>query len=156
VWLRRWLRASGRSKHLFMRRGKAAQPARPAREDAASANGRLVFEVDPELSAELRLAARAHDKPPEALVNDLLTRGLEREARRAQAEAALALLTPREQEIAWLTARGHTNHQIAKALVISSETVKTHIRHVLDKFGVRSKTDLRLLLLDLGVRWWEG
>jgi DNA-binding NarL/FixJ family response regulator len=156
VWFRRWLRASGRGKHSLVRRGQAAQSSRRARGEAASANGRLVFEVDPELSAELRLAARAHDKSPEALVTDLLTRGLEREARRAQAEAALAFLTPREQEIAWLTTRGHTNHQIAKALVISSETVKTHIRHVLDKFGVRSKADLRLLLLDLGVRWWEG
>ena len=68
MWFRRWLRASGRGKHLSVRRGKAAQLARRVREDAASANGRLVFEVDPELSAELRLAARAHDKSPEALV----------------------------------------------------------------------------------------
>jgi DNA-binding CsgD family transcriptional regulator len=41
-------------------------------------------------------------------------------------------------------------------LVISPETVKTHVRHVLEKFNVRSKAELRLQLLDLGVRWWEG
>jgi DNA-binding CsgD family transcriptional regulator len=39
--------------------------------------------------------------------------------------------------------------------VISSETVKSHIHNVLLKFGLRSKSDLRLLLLDLGIRWWQ-
>jgi DNA-binding CsgD family transcriptional regulator len=117
---------------------------------------RLVFEVDAELSTQLRLAARSQDMPPEMLVAELLARGLEQQALRVQAEAALVALTPREQEIVWLTARGHTNSQIAKALVISPETVKTHVRHVLDKFGVRSKADLRLLFIDLGMRWWEG
>jgi DNA-binding CsgD family transcriptional regulator len=87
------------------------------------------------------------------LITNLLARGLEQEALRAQAETTLSILTPREQEVAWLTARGHTNQQIAETLVISPETVKTHVRHVLDKFRVRSKADLRLLLLDLGVRW---
>jgi DNA-binding CsgD family transcriptional regulator len=39
--------------------------------------------------------------------------------------------------------------------VISPETVKTHIRHVLERFNVASKADLRLRLLDLKIRWWE-
>jgi DNA-binding NarL/FixJ family response regulator len=39
--------------------------------------------------------------------------------------------------------------------VVSTETVKTHVRHVLEKLGVRSKADLRLLLLDMGIRWWQ-
>jgi RNA polymerase sigma factor (sigma-70 family) len=171
VWLRRWFRS-----HSFGKRsiglGTGADAGEPGRatktlrvrapfagyhlEGPALVNGQLAFELDPELSAQLRMAARAHDMPPETLAADLLTRGLEQEALRAQAEAALAILTPREQEVAWLTARGHTNQQIAGILVISPETVKTHVRRVLGKFGVRSKSDLRLLLLDLGVRWWEG
>jgi len=121
----------------------------------ATGNGRLIFETGTELSTQLWLAARLQDITPEALVGELLTRGLEQEAFRVQAEAALATLTPREQEIAWLTAQGDTNRQIAENLVISPETVKTHMRHVLDKFNVNSKTDLRLLFVDLGVRWWE-
>jgi RNA polymerase sigma factor (sigma-70 family) len=121
----------------------------------ASNNGHLIFETDTELSTQLWLAARLQDITTERLVGELLTRGLAQEAFRVQAEAALATLTPREQEIAWLTAQGHTNRQIAENLVISPETVKTHMRHVLDKFNVNSKTDLRLLFIDLGVRWWE-
>jgi RNA polymerase sigma factor (sigma-70 family) len=121
----------------------------------ASSNGHLIFETDSELSTQLWLAARLQDVTPETLVGDLLVRGLEQEAFRTRAEAALGTLTPREQEIAWLTAQGHTNRQIAEDLVISPETVKTHMRHVLDKFSVNSKADLRLLFVDLGVRWWE-
>ena len=87
---------------------------------------------------------------------DLLARGLEQEALRFQAEVALKELTPREQEVAWLTGRGYTNYRIAEQLVISPETVKTHVRHILEKFEIHSKADLRLLLLDLGIRWWDG
>ena len=130
---------------------KRAQPESPS-----SGNGRLTLELDDGLFAQLRIAAHARGQSPETLTANLLVRGLEQEVLRAQAETTLAILTPREQEVAWLTARGHTNQQIAETLVISPETVKTHVRHVLEKFHVRSKVDLRLLLLDLGVRWWEG
>ena len=131
-------------------------PKRAKPESPSSGNGRLTLEIDDGLLAQLRLTARARGQSPETLTTNLLARGLEQEALRAQAETTLEILTPREQEVAWLTARGHTNQQIAETLVISPETVKTHVRHVLEKFRVRSKVDLRLLLLDLGVRWWQG
>ena len=118
-------------------------------------NGRLVFEVDAELSAKLRRAARASERAPEAFAAELLARGLEQEAQRTQVQTILETLTPREQEVTWLTARGYTNRKIAEVLVLSPETVKTHVRHILEKLGVSSKSDLRLLLLDLGIRWWE-
>jgi DNA-binding NarL/FixJ family response regulator len=115
---------------------------------------RLAFELDAVLSAQLRLAARARQQSTERLITDMLVQGLERETLRQQAEAALSALTEREQEVARLAARGRTNRQIAEALFISTETVKTHMHNVLDKFDVHSKADLRLLLLDLGIRWW--
>jgi DNA-binding NarL/FixJ family response regulator len=116
---------------------------------------RLTFEVDGHTSARLRRAARDREQSPESLLADMLQSGLEQEIRRAHAEATLETLTPREQEVIWLAARGYTNRQMADALVISPETVKTHIRSVLAKFGLRSKAELRLLLLDLGLRWWQ-
>ena len=138
------------------REAPAANIAPEMRPGSTLIDGRLIFEIDAELSSQLWLAARLQDMAPETLATELLARGIEQEAFRAQAEAALATLTPREQEITWLTVRGHTNRQIAEALVISPETVKTHMRHVLDKFNVRSKADLRLLFTDLGVRLSEG
>ncbi|HKZ55714.1 MAG TPA: helix-turn-helix transcriptional regulator [Anaerolineales bacterium] len=136
--------------HVWFRR----RPSR-AREGIPS-DQRLIFEVDADLSAQLRLAARERDQPPQDLAADLLIQGLEHESLRAQAERVLASLTRREQEVARLAARGQTNQQIAETLVVSTETVKTHVRNVLGKFGVRSKVELRVLFLDLGIRWWDG
>ena len=62
--------------------------------------GRLNFELDAALSAQLRLAARARQQSTERLIADLLAQGLEREALRQQAETALSALTEREQEVA--------------------------------------------------------
>jgi DNA-binding CsgD family transcriptional regulator len=120
--------------------------------EGAGNGGRLVFETDEELADELRLAARARGQAPETLAADLITRGLSQEARRAEAEAILNTLTHRERQVAWLAASGKTNRQIAEALVVSPETVKTHVTHVLHKLGVRSKVDLRVFALDLELR----
>ncbi|MGD2058400.1 MAG: helix-turn-helix transcriptional regulator [Anaerolineales bacterium] len=115
----------------------------------------LIFEVIGPLALRLRRVARARHRSPQSLAADLITHGLEREVLRARTERALGELTPREREVAWLAARGHTNRQIARSLVISEETVKTHVHNALAKFGLRKKSDLRLLLLDLGLRWWQ-
>ena len=52
-------------------------------------------------------------------------------------------LTPREQEVTALICSGHTNQQIAKQLHIRITTVKTHVRHILRKFELRSKDQLQ-------------
>jgi DNA-binding NarL/FixJ family response regulator len=60
-------------------------------------------------------------------------------------------LTQREREIAALVWLGLTNPQIAQRLSISNNTVKTHIKNILNKFNVHSKKSLadRLASLDL-------
>ena len=117
---------------------------------STSSDERSLLILDGELWMRLRRTAHALDQQPEGLAADLLARGLEQEALWARAEASLVALTPRERQVVLLTRRGLTNRQIAAALVISPETVKTHVRHALEKFGLSSKAELRLLLLDLG------
>jgi DNA-binding NarL/FixJ family response regulator len=51
------------------------------------------------------------------------------------------ILSPREMEVLQLLARGLRNREIAKALVISDSTTKVHVRHVLEKMGVRTRTE---------------
>ncbi|MEM6284428.1 MAG: LuxR C-terminal-related transcriptional regulator [Chloroflexota bacterium] len=51
-------------------------------------------------------------------------------------------LTGREQEVLELMATGATNRQIAQALFISKETVKTHVAHILRKFDASSRTEV--------------
>ncbi|HET9650454.1 MAG TPA: response regulator transcription factor [Microlunatus sp.] len=48
-------------------------------------------------------------------------------------------LTPREAEVLTLIAAGLSNSQIARTLVVSEATVKTHINHILAKTGARDR-----------------
>jgi len=49
-------------------------------------------------------------------------------------------LTPREQEVARLLARGFSNRQIADELVISLHTAQRHVENILGKLGLSSRT----------------
>jgi DNA-binding CsgD family transcriptional regulator/tetratricopeptide (TPR) repeat protein len=51
-------------------------------------------------------------------------------------------LTPREEDVAELVARGLTNRQIASELSISEHTAATHVRRILKKLGLRSRVEL--------------
>ena len=57
-------------------------------------------------------------------------------------------LTRREQEVLALLAQGLTNREIAQALVISEVTAKVHVRHILKKLGVRTRTQAALKAVD--------
>lgn len=53
-------------------------------------------------------------------------------------------LSPRERHVTYLTCMGYKNEQIAFQMGVSVGTVKSYLRHVFYKMGVRSKTELRL------------
>jgi len=53
-------------------------------------------------------------------------------------------LTSREREVAVLVASGLTNRQIAQELVLSEHTVITHVRNILGKLNLHSRTQLTL------------
>lgn len=48
-------------------------------------------------------------------------------------------LTPRELDVFALLARGHSNLEIAEALIVSEPTVKTHVAHILAKLRLRNR-----------------
>jgi DNA-binding NarL/FixJ family response regulator len=51
------------------------------------------------------------------------------------------VLSPREFEVLELLARGYRSRDIAEALVISPSTTKVHIRHIMEKLGVRTRAE---------------
>lgn len=85
------------------------------------------------------LDERAEDDICQELVNDLLAK---RDETR-ELKKSWDTLSAREQQVAALTCLNQTNRQISARLVISEDTVKTHIRNVSLKFGLHSKAELR-------------
>jgi DNA-binding NarL/FixJ family response regulator len=55
-------------------------------------------------------------------------------------------LAHREEEVAALVARGLTNRQIATELMISEHTAATHVRRILKKLGLQSRSQIGLWL----------
>ena len=55
--------------------------------------------------------------------------------------AKLEQLTPREEEVLNLLAKGCVSKEIARQLSVSVETVNTHLKHIYEKLHVRSRTE---------------
>lgn len=73
-------------------------------------------------------------------------------AQRAVIEPAWSRrLTTREREVLTCVARGQTNAEIAESLVVSLETVKSHLRSLLTKSGTRHRTELVVRSYEAGL-----
>jgi DNA-binding NarL/FixJ family response regulator len=59
----------------------------------------------------------------------------------SEVAAKLPTLTQREREVLRLLADGHSNEEIGKALFISPETVRTHVRKSMDKLEADTRTE---------------
>ena len=65
--------------------------------------------------------------------------------------AALETLTERETDVLRLLAQGKANKEIAAALFIGENTVKTHVSSILVKLGVQSRTQAALYARQIGL-----
>ena len=67
---------------------------------------------------------------------------------REVAQRKLALLSDREFEVAECIAQGLGNADIASRLFVSLTTVKTHIKHILDKVGGTNRVHIAITVLE--------
>jgi DNA-binding NarL/FixJ family response regulator len=109
----------------------------------AGANGYLLKEISVEQVAEsIQAVARGH-----SLISPFMATKLLREfnalARQAAAREQLPApaLTARELEVLRLVARGMSNREVAGMLYISENTVKNHVRNILEKLHLHSRME---------------
>lgn len=76
---------------------------------------------------------------PDEVVEPLLHKLLAEIGAAEQSRAVLATLTPREEEVLRLLVLGVRRQEIAHRLGLSSNTVRTHLRHLMDKLDVSSQ-----------------
>ncbi|MBE1590371.1 response regulator [Nonomuraea angiospora] len=117
----------------------------------AGASGFLLKDVTAErLFDAVRVIAAG-----EALLAPAVTRRLISEFARMggpRPEAGgLSALTPRETQVLRLVAEGLSNPEIAARLVVTEETVKTHVSRVLNKLGLRDRTQAVVMAYESGL-----
>lgn len=118
----------------------------------AGASGFLLKRTAPEeLIAAVRVVAAG-----DALLSPSVTRRLieafARPAPRAAADvAAVGALTEREQEVLVALASGESNAELARRLFISEETVRTHVKRVLHKLGLRDRAQVVVYAYESGL-----
>jgi DNA-binding NarL/FixJ family response regulator len=105
-----------------------------------------------EIAAAVRIVASG-----DALLAPAVTRAVVDEfARRPPAREpalprAVEELTPREREVLDLLARGLSNPEICRELVISDATAKTHVARSLQKLGVRDRVQAVIYAYESGL-----
>ncbi|MEO8130814.1 MAG: response regulator transcription factor [Bryobacteraceae bacterium] len=118
------------------------------------------FEGDVEIQRALEAGARGYllkNMPPNELVG--VIRQVHAGKKRVPAEVAAHLaehmgdedLTTRETEVLRKVAGGNRNRDIANLLFISEETVKVHMKHIMDKLGAKDRTQAIAIAVRRGI-----
>jgi len=118
----------------------------------AGASGFMLKDAPPEeITAAIRIVASG-----EALLAPAVTRAVIEEFVRQRPPAAVdpppvSDLTPREREVLDLLARGLSNSEICKQLVISEATAKTHVARILQKLDLRDRVQTVIYAYESGL-----
>jgi DNA-binding NarL/FixJ family response regulator len=119
----------------------------------AGASGFLLKDVRPdELVQAIRIVARGDALLAPSVTRRLLEAvGPALEPMRAKRPNPLATLTESELRVLALVGRGLSNDEVAAELFVAESTVRTHLRHILDKLSLRNRVQAVVLAYDTGL-----
>lgn len=116
---------------------------------------RRLFARDEGLVSRVREMAASQQRGEQEVYNDIIASGMQVLQDKDKYEETWASLSQREQQVAALTCLGYRSYEIAGALGISYETVRTHSKHVYAKFGLNRQA-LRVALKNWNFAEWWG
>jgi DNA-binding NarL/FixJ family response regulator len=117
----------------------------------AGASGFLLKRTRPEeLLAAIHAVAAGDSLLSPSVTRIVLERLARQPSSTPQSTRQLAELTPRELQVLELIARGQSNREIAATLVIEESTVKTHIKRILLKLGLRDRIHAAIFAYETG------
>jgi DNA-binding NarL/FixJ family response regulator len=118
----------------------------------AGASGFLLKRTRPEdLMAAVHTVAAGEALLSPSVTRRVIERAAEHPPPDVSAHARLTDLTPRELEVLELIAHGLSNGEIAAALVVEESTVKTHVRRILRKLGLRDRVHAVIFAYESGL-----
>ncbi len=118
----------------------------------AGASGFLLKDVTAErLFDAVRVIAAGDALLAPAVTRRLISEFAHRPSLGPRSMAALQELTPRETQVLQLVAEGLSNTEIADRLVVTEETVKTHVSRILTKLGLRDRTQAVVTAYETGL-----
>jgi DNA-binding NarL/FixJ family response regulator len=118
----------------------------------AGASGFLLKDVRAdELIHAIRVVALGDTLLASSVTRRLLERFIEQRPPGPDQLRQLDVLTPAECTVLTLIGRGHTNGEIAAELVVADTTVRTHVRHIFEKLGLRDRVQAVVLAYSTGL-----
>jgi DNA-binding NarL/FixJ family response regulator len=118
----------------------------------AGASGFLLKDVTAErLFDAVRVIAAGDALLAPGVTRRLISEFAQRPTTKPRPILALEELTQRETEVLQLVAEGLSNPEIAARLVVTDETVKTHVSHILSKLGLRDRTQAVVTAYETGL-----
>jgi DNA-binding NarL/FixJ family response regulator len=123
----------------------------------AGASGFLLKRTRPEdLIAAVHTIAAGDSLLSPSITRRVIDRMAQQPTPELAAQARLEQLTPREREVLELIARGLSNREIARALVVEESTIRTHVKSILTKLELRNRVQIAIFAYETGANRGAG
>jgi DNA-binding CsgD family transcriptional regulator len=114
--------------------------------EAGTQAGKYTLQLPSGRRLEVEYSATANIAPGQHL-SVFLNPALGQHGESAPSDDRIGRLTPREREIVGLVALGVTTQEMAERLIISPETVRTHVKSAIEKLGARNRAHAVVLAI---------